>query len=175
MEIAAVQKPSITLAPEELRLSLRPTNSFLTRGDLVLGRGTPFANHAVFGVFSGVFASTPDEAEWRFLRYGVLGPEGLDKFGEMFDVDETERPWSTTTNVHVLAPTHDWFVPFATVAHEVDSLDQFERYGFGGGTLINIDEHTTFGTEILYFGDQSDYNDTLSRETRLIARLQIEF
>src|SRR6202044_2035823 len=42
MEIAAVQKPSITLAPEELHLSLRPTNSFLTRADLVLGRGTPF-------------------------------------------------------------------------------------------------------------------------------------
>jgi hypothetical protein len=118
-------------------------------------------------------ASSQTAKEWAFIRSEVVGPDELEALGDLFDVDEDERPWSDTTTVHVLAPTGGGFVPFVTVAHEVDSLDLYERYGLGGGAQISLGKNTTIGTELIYFGDR--LNSENAKETRMMAHLEIQF
>ncbi len=158
-------------APE---LSLRPSPGLITYSDFTLGR-TSLAKlrQRTSDLNWRMPASSNTAHEWAFIRREVIGAEGLDALGEMFDVNEEERPWSDTTTVHVLAPTGNWFVPFATVAHEVDSLDTYDRYGLGGGAQMTIGKNTTLGTELIYFGER--LNDANVRETRVMAHLEIQF
>ncbi len=157
-------------APE---LSLRPTG-IIAYTDFTIGRQSlAKLRQRTSDLNWRMPASTNTAKEWAFIRREVIGPEGLDALAEMFDVDEEERPWSDTTTVHVLAPTGNWFVPFATVAHEVDSLDNYDRLGIGGGAQMTIGKDMTVGTELIYFGER--LNDANVRETRLLTRLQIQF
>ncbi len=118
-------------------------------------------------------ASTHFEEESAFLRSIVVGPDFLDALAERFDVNDDERPWSTTTTVHVLASTKDWLVPFATLAYELDSVETYDRFGLGGGLEFKFDNNTTLGGEAIYFGDRVD--DALPRETRFLAKFEIDF
>jgi hypothetical protein len=118
-------------------------------------------------------ASTHFAEESAFLRSIVVGPDFLDALAERFDVADDERPWSTTTTVHVLATTKDWLVPFATLAYELDSVETYDRFGLGGGLEFKFDDNTTLGGEAIYFGDRVD--DALPRETRFLAKFEIDF
>ncbi len=118
-------------------------------------------------------ASTHFEAESDFLRSIIVGPDLLDALAERFDVNDDERPWSTTTTVHMLATTKDWLVPFATLAYELDSVETYDRFGLGGGLEFKFNDNTTLGGEAIYFGDRVE--DTLPRETRFLAKFEIDF
>jgi hypothetical protein len=118
-------------------------------------------------------ASTHLAAQSAFIRTEVVGPGFLDALAERFDINDDERPWSTTTTVHMLSSTTDFVAPFATLAYEEDSLEEYQRFGLGGGLQLNLDTHTTFGAEAFYFGDR--LNDTMSRETRFLAKFEIDF
>jgi len=170
------QRVAVRVAREEVGLRISPPSQITPEVAFLVGSDSvPYSPEKALDVTSGKVPSTNQADDYRFIRYGVLGPQGLDKLGEMFDLDETERPWSTTTNVHVLAPLEEPVVPFMSVAYETDSLDEYDRFGIGGGAKINFTKDVSFSTEVLYFGDHSDYNETLSRETRMLARLEIEF
>ena len=162
---------SAARAPE---LSLRPTANLIVYRDFLVGHSPVAKLRERTNDLNWVSPASSNTAEeWAFMRREVIGPEGLDALGEMFDVSEDERPWSDTTAVHVLAPTGGGFVPFVTVAHEVDSLDIYDRYGLGGGAQITIGKNTTIGTEVIYFGDR--LNSENARETRMMAHLEIQF
>jgi hypothetical protein len=114
--------------------------------------------------------------EWDFFRRATTGPDNLERLSQLFDVDEKERPWSTTTTVHLMAPTNSWLVPFATIAHEVDVNEDLSRFGIGAGAMILFNKNVNFGAEIIRFsGDRSSTNDAFSSETRFWTRLQVEF
>jgi hypothetical protein len=161
-------------AAQAPKLSLRPTPGLIVYHDFLIGH-TPLAKfrQRTSDLNWVAPASSNTAKEWAFIRSEVIGPEGLDALSEMFDVDEDERPWSDTTTVHVLAATGGGFVPFVTVAHEVDSLDVYDRYGLGGGAQITVGKNTTLGTELIYFGDR--LNNENARETRMMAHLEIQF
>lgn len=166
-----MNQEAVLISPEIARLKLTPPNHLLPASNLLVGVDSVPALPDLNAV-----AATPDDlAEWNLLRYSVTGPQGLDALGDMLDMDETERPWSTTTTVHLLAKFGTPVVPFFSVAHEVDALDNFDRFGLGGGMLYQLTPNAAITTEILYFNDQSNYNETLSRETRMMARLEIDF
>ncbi|HUO07391.1 MAG TPA: hypothetical protein VM008_03755 [Phycisphaerae bacterium] len=119
-------------------------------------------------------ASTRFAAESSFIRSLVVGQDFFDSFCERFDLqDDDERPWSTTTTVHVLSSTDDWLAPFATLAYEEDSLENNDRIGLGGGLQFRFDRNTTLGGEAIYFADHP--NDSLPRETRFLAKFEIDF
>jgi hypothetical protein len=118
-------------------------------------------------------ASTNFEAESAFLRTMVVGPDFLDGLAERFDVNDDERPWSTTTTVHMLASTKDFFEPFATFAYEEDSVETYDRLGMGGGLQFRFDDNTTLGAEAIYFSDR--VSDALPRETRFLAKFELDF
>jgi hypothetical protein len=118
-------------------------------------------------------ASTRFAAESTFIRSLVVGQDFLDALCERFDLqDDDERPWSTTTTVHVLS-SKDWIAPFATLAYEEDSLEINDRIGIGGGLQFKFDRNTTLGGEAIYFADHPD--DELPRETRFLAKFEIDF
>jgi len=118
-------------------------------------------------------ASTHLATQSAFIRTEVEGLGFLDALAQRFDINDDERPWSTTTTVHMLSSTTDFLAPFATLAYEEDSLEEYQRFGLGGGLQLNLDSHTTFGAEAFYFGDR--LNDTMSRETRFLAKFEIDF
>jgi hypothetical protein len=155
-------------------LTLRPTPGLIVYHDFMIGHTSLTKLRERTNDLNWVAPASSNTAqEWAFIRREVVGPEGLEALGDMFDVDEDERPWSDTTTVHVLAPTGGGFVPFVTVAHEVDSLDLYDRYGLGGGAQITIGKNTTLGTELIYFGDR--LNSENAKETRMMAHLEIQF
>ena len=170
------------LSPEAPRLSLElPTASvapfplgFLV-GESVIELDSTRLSHAIYYEWN---SHLPQAGLLPTLMHFNSDADPLDALGELFDIDQSDRPWSSTTTVHLLALGGDVLgrlVPFASVAHEVDSLDAFERIGIGGGAQFRISSHATFNAELLHFGDQSGYNATLSRETRFLARIEIDF
>ncbi|MGN6368728.1 MAG: hypothetical protein ACTHN5_10735 [Phycisphaerae bacterium] len=158
-------------------LSLRPGSGHITiYTEFTVGRIGQFRPEQPNTFTWRSPASTHFEDESRFLRSVVVGKDFFETLGERFDMlDDDERPWSTTTTVHMLASTKDWLTPFATLAYEEDSLEAEDRFGLGGGIQFNFDRNrnTTFGTEVIYFGDH--VNASLPRETRFLAKFEIDF
>jgi hypothetical protein len=114
--------------------------------------------------------------EWDFIERQVAGPGIIERLGDMLDVDEQERPWATTTTVHFLAPSGGLLLPFATLAHQIDADEDFERFGLGAGAMLILDKHATLGAEVIYYGaDHASSNSGFNRETQFLARLQIEY
>jgi hypothetical protein len=167
--------PAPTVTVPELSLKPSPTAHTSVYTEFTVGRlsAAAFTPDRPNNFAWRAPASTHFATESRFLRDEVVGPDLLDSLAERFDVNDDERPWSTTTTVHMLASTKDWLVPFATLAYEEDSLETYDRFGLGGGIQFNLDEHTTFGAEAIYFGDH--VNDSLNRETRVLAKFEIDF
>jgi hypothetical protein len=112
-------------------------------------------------------------AEFAFLHHQVYSRWDAPAWD--IDTDEVERPWSDTLIVHFSPPTKDSLIPFAAFAYETDPTDEFQRLGVGAGANFKINDHVILGTEFLYFDSSSNYNETLSREARLMAHLQISF
>jgi hypothetical protein len=165
---------STMIDPKKVELSMRPTGHFDAYPDFAVGENSlKAAHHPSDPMLWTAPPSSRSAEQWEFMQKLVLGPDFWDKVGDMFDVNDDERPWSTTTSVHVLAPTGNPFVPFATVAYEVDSIEVYDRIGLGGGAQISLSKNITLGADLVYFGDR--LNETTSQETRAMARLEIQF
>jgi hypothetical protein len=106
------------------------------------------------------------------------GDDPLAALGNIFDVADTERPWSTTTSIRLQAKTDEGlnrWVPFITVARELGAVEDRERLGVGGGMNYHITANTAFVTELLYFGDRLDSGNAWDRETRFTVGFQFTF
>jgi hypothetical protein len=66
-------------------------------------------------------------------------------------------------------------VPFVSVAREEGALQDRERLGIGGGMAYYVAQDVSVATELVYFGDRGNSNNTWERETRFSVRLQWEF
>jgi hypothetical protein len=121
--------------------------------------------------------------EWNFMRQATESPSVLEQLADRFDVQEEDRPWASTTTVHILSDPDarpGTLVPFATLAHEIDINEDYERIGIGAGAMIILGKNANIGAEIIHFGGGGNTgsdraNDLFSTETRFLARLQFSF
>jgi len=112
----------------------------------------------------------------RLATKSGMGP--FDALGNIFDVQDSERPWSTTTSVRLQAKTDEGlnrWVPFASVAREVAAVEDRERLGAGGGMAYHVTTDSAFFTEVLYFGDRMNSGNAWDRETRFTLGFQFSF
>jgi len=113
------------------------------------------------------------------MRSAITGDEDpFAALGNIFDVQDMERPWSVTTSIRLQAKTDEGlnrWVPFATVAREVAAVEDKERLGMGGGMSYHIAGDTSFYTEVLYFGDRMNSGNAWDRETRFTMGFQFTF
>jgi hypothetical protein len=149
---------------------------------LLVGYRAPVLEHHRFQNLD-VKPSEDLRDEWNFMRRATSSPSALEHLAELFDVQEDDRPWATTTTVHILSSTDaapGTLVPFATLAHEVDINEDFERIGIGAGAMIILGKNANIGAEIIQFGGGGNTasdraNDLFSTETRFLTRLQLSF
>ena len=155
-----ISAPQLTLQPPSI-----PTSA-----------GLPSIGGDPAGVTPPAPSSTPDLAiDWGALQ-STLAPAPGESLLPDLDVLESERPWSTTTTVHLMNERDlHTFIPFVSIAREVDSLDIAQRFGLGGGTLFRIDPHASFSAEMLYLEDRLMQNPMFAPETRAFLRFQIDF
>jgi hypothetical protein len=160
------------------KLSIHPLEPVLPNTDFIVGGQ---AANVEFGPSDVTLRSNSPadmRAEIQFIRERITTPGFFDRLATLLDVDEVERPWSTTTTVHFMAaePARGKLVPFATLAHEIDVNEDFERLGIGAGAMIILQKNISLGAEVIYLGsDRSSLNAGFNREALFMSRLQIEF
>jgi hypothetical protein len=99
----------------------------------------------------------------------------LDRIGELLNLEETKRPWSTTTTVQV-APVKGVVEPFVAVAHESFVNDERARLGYGAGARVKVSRNASLVAEVLHFsGETARMERSVVPEMRAMVRLQIEF
>ncbi len=161
---------TMAIDPRKVELSIKPNGHLNAYSDFAVGINSLAMLRRYSDPILHIAPPSSRTAEqWNFIQSLVVGPDFWDAVGNMFDVTEDERPWSDTTSVHVLAPTGNPFIPFATVAYEIDSIEVYDRIGLGGGAQIALDKNITLGADLIYFGDRLD--ETTSHETHAMARL----
>jgi hypothetical protein len=123
--------------------------------------------------------TTQNRDDVELLRSAHTGGTSFfDTLGNFFDVGaEDVRPWSTTTSVHLLAGQQavGALVPFASFAREEAALQDRDRIGLGGGMAYYVAPGASIASEMLYFGDRGNSNDTWERETRFSLQFSIQF
>ncbi|MCL2648564.1 MAG: hypothetical protein FWD61_16420 [Phycisphaerales bacterium] len=160
-----------------LALTLGASPAHVTDRFLVGGKGEGAAEYSAYtDVTPHVPGYLHDEAD--SIRDRVSSPGFFDRLANLFEVDEVERAWDTTTTVHFLVaePAVGQFTPFATVAHQVDVNDIAERMGIGCGLLYKLSKNISVASEAVYLGsDRTLGNSGFNSEAIFMARLQIEY
>jgi hypothetical protein len=132
------------------------------------------------GAVALLVAATIANAEPLPTNYTVApappAPSALDRVGKLLNLEETQRPWSTTTTLQLQAPMKGAVEPFIAVAHESHVTDDRARIGYGAGARIKVGRNASFATEVLHFsGETAALNSSFAAETRAMVRFQIEF
>jgi hypothetical protein len=129
-------------------------------------------------LFNPPAAVVSDQTARVVQRLPAPADDPLEALGNAFDVQEDERPWSTTTSIRLQAKQGDGigqWVPFLSVAREVGSVEDRERLGIGGGLAYYFAPNASFASELLYFGDRGNSNNAWERETRITLAFRIDF
>ena len=122
----------LPVAPASFRLTLGEATVPITLPNFMVGQG---ALRSLAIDTSQGWQTRPSfelREQWDFLRRQAAGPSPFERLVRMFDVEETDRPWLTTTLVRLLAG-RGALIPYAALEREIDVDEDFERYGLVPG------------------------------------------